>query len=872
MRNVTLKGMLAHKLRLVLTGLAIVLGVTFISGTFVLTDTLHNTFSVLFSTVYQNIDFQVRGVPQLGSSGGNAVRNELPESLLATVRRVPGVAAAEGDVQGYAQFVARDGKPIGTGSAPALGVNFDTDQQMSSLHIIAGGPPVTSDDVVMDAATASKYDFSVGQQVKILSAGAPRTFTISGIAEFGSAGNLAGASLAAFTLPTAQAVVQEPGQLDDIIVVTAPGANKPAVQRAMAAVLPTGVQVVTGQTVINENTSAISQELSIFNTALLVFAFIALFVGGFTIFNTFSITVGQRTRELALLRIVGASRRQVFRSVLAEAAITGLVASVIGLGLGVLAALGLEALLRGFGTTLPAGSLVFEPRTVVVGLVVGVGVTVIAAIRPARNAVRIPPIAALSDRQPGTGISLRRRIIGGAGVALAGVALLAIGLAVPAIALVGVGAVGIFIGVAMLSPAIARPASSVIGRPLARLFGEPGKLGRENSMRSPRRTAQTASALMVGLALVAAISVFGASLSKSATSSADQAISAGLIVTANGTGELSDSVPATASAVPGVIATTTVYGGQFEVQNSLATLKAVSVAHLAGTLILRMTAGTSAALARGELLIAATTATSKHLSVGDTLPVTFARTGSSALRIGGIYQANALIGSYLVSAGFFASHFSSQPPAALLLQTNGSGTVNDAVTSALAVYPNVQVQTRAQFDQTQTNSVNQLVGLVYALLALAVLIALIGIVNTLMLSVFERTREIGLLRAVGMKRRQVRTMIRSEAVILAIFGAIIGIIVGTGMGVALVSSLKQQGITDTVVPVSRLVVFLVIAALLGLIAASWPARRAARLDVLAAIAAQLCAHRGGSHQAEDTHHRSFGKYLHPERAVVSPRR
>jgi putative ABC transport system permease protein len=690
----------------------------------------------------------------------------------------------------------------------------------------------------MDAGTASKYDFTVGQRVRILFAGTPRTFTITGIAQFGSAGNLAGASLAAFTLPTAQAVLQETGQFDDIAVVTAPGASKPAVQRAIAAVLPAGVQVVTGQTVMNENTAAISQDLSLFSTALLVFAFISLFVGGFTIFNTFSITVGQRTRELALLRIVGASRRQVFRSVLAEAALTGLVASVIGLGLGVLAALGLEALLRGFGITLPTGPLVFEPRTVLVGLAVGVGVTVIAAIRPARNAVRIPPIAALSDRQAESGVSLRRRFTGGAAVALGGVVLLAIGLAKPAIALVGVGAVGIFIGVAMLSPAIARPASSVIGRPLARLLGEPGKLGRENSMRSPRRTAQTASALMVGLALVAAISVFGASLSKSATSSVDQAISAGLIVTPSGTGELSDSVPATAAAVPGVTATTTVYSGQFEVRSTLATLKAVSVAHLASTLILRMTAGSSAALAQGDLLIDSTTATSKHLSVGDTLPATFARTGSSILHIGGIYQANALIGGYLVSAGFFTSHFASQPPAALLLQTNGSSTANDAVTSALAAYPNVQVQTRAQFEQTQAASVNQLVGLVYALLALAVLIALIGIVNTLMLSVFERTREIGLLRAVGMKRRQVRTMIRSEGVILAIFGAIIGIIVGTGMGVALVSSLKQQGITDIVVPVSRLVVFLLIAALLGLIAAGWPARRAARLDILNAIAAQ----------------------------------
>jgi putative ABC transport system permease protein len=838
MRNVTIKGLLAHKLRLALTALAIVLGVTFISGTFVLTDTLNNTFSVLFGNIYQKIDFQVRGDPQLGSSGANAVRNELPSSLLATVRRVPGVAAAQGDVEGYAQFVAHDGKPIQTGSAATLGVNFDPDQQVSALHIIAGGPPVTSGDVVMDAGTASKYDFTVGQRVRILFAGTPRTFTITGIAQFGSAGNLAGASLAAFTLPTAQAVLQETGQFDDIAVVTAPGASKPAVQRAIAAVLPAGVQVVTGQTVMNENTAAISQDLSFFSTALLVFAFISLFVGGFTIFNTFSITVGQRTRELALLRIVGASRRQVFRSVLAEAAITGLVASVIGLGLGVLAAVGLEALLRGFGTTLPTGSLVFEPRTVLVGLAVGVGVTVIAAIGPARNAVRIPPIAALSDRQADGGVSLRRRFTGGAAVALAGAVLLAIGLAKPAIALVGAGAVGIFVGVAMLSPAIARPASSVIGRPLARLLGQPGTLGRENSMRSPRRTAQTASALMVGLALVAAMSVFGASLSRSATASVDQAISADLIVTPTGTGELSQLIPSRASAVPGVSTTTTVYSGQFEVQNSLAKLAAVSTAHLADTLMLRMAAGTAAALAQGELLIDATTATSKHLSVGDTLPVTFARTGPSTLRIGGIYQANALIGSYLVSARFFTSHFSSRPPAALLLRTNGSGTVNDAVTSALAAYPNVQVQTRAQYEQTQTAAINKLLGLVYALLALAVLIALIGIVNTLMLSVFERTREIGLLRAVGMKRRQVRTMIRSEAVILAIFGAIIGIIVGTGMGIALVSSLKQQGITDTVVPASSLVIFLLIAALLGLIAASWPARRAARLDILNAIAAQ----------------------------------
>jgi putative ABC transport system permease protein len=298
-------------------------------------------------------------------------------------------------------------------------------------------------------------------------------------------------------------------------------------------------------------------------------------------------------------------------------------------------------------------------------------------------------------------------------------------------------------------------------------------------------------------------------------------------------------MPALVSAVPGVIATTSVYRSRFETGGSLATLTGVSTPHLPDTLILRMTAGSPAALARGELLVDSTTAHRRHLAVGGAVPVKFAATGAGTVRIGGVYQANALLGSYLAGAGYFGAHYSNPALGALLVRTDGSAAVQRAVTRALAAYPNAQVQTRAQFEQAQTASVNQLLGLVYALLGLAVLIALIGIVNTLLLSVFERTREIGLLRAVGMRRRQVRIMVRSEAVILAVFGAVIGIVIGTGMGVALVASLRQQGITDTVVPVSSLLVFLLLSALLGLVAASWPARRAARLDVLAAIAAQL---------------------------------
>ena len=843
MRRVVLQGLLAHKLRLALTGLAIVLGVTFISGTLVLTDTLHNTFTTLFGHVYQNVDFEIRGTAAFSNNGSNggAVRKPIPQSIAITVRRIPGVAYADGIVSGYAQFIAPDGKAISTGGAPNLGLSYDPNQQLSALDLSAGAAPTSAHDVVMDAGTAEKYHFAVGDRVQVLLAGPPQTFTISGIVKFGTADNLAGATIAAFNLPTAQRVFGEEGRFDAIDVLTTPGAEKSKVQHAIAAALPKGVQVVTGQTVANEQSNDINQAFSFLSTALLVFAFISLFVGGFTIFNTFSITVGQRTRELALLRIVGASRRQVFRSVIAEAFILGTMASLIGLGLGVAAAVGLEALLKGLGITLPSGSFVFEGRTVVVALLVGIGVTVISAISPARRAVRVPPVAALADYHAEEQESSRRRITVGSVLGLFGIALLVLGLSKPAIQAVGVGAIALFIGIGMLAPIVARPMASVIGRPLARLFGISGRLGRENSMRSPRRTAQTASALMVGLALVSTIAVFGASLSKSVTSSVDNAINANYIITSSaqgGAGEFSNSVSSVAANLPGVTSVSTVYQGAFEIRDSLPNLTAVSTTHLSRTVILRMVSGRGeAALAAGQLLIDTNTANSQHLSVGSVVPVKFAQTGKSTLRIGGIFQPNALIGSYLVGDDFFLSHFNNPLPVAVLLQTKGaSSATRHAIDTGLRPYPNLKIQTRAGFEKSQQQQLDQLLGLVYALLALAVVIALIGIVNTLMLSVFERTHEIGLLRAVGMKRRQVRSMIRLESVILAVFGAIIGILVGTALGTAFASSLKQQGVTDIVIPVSRLLLFLILSALLGLGAASWPARRAAKLDVLTAIA------------------------------------
>ena len=840
MGKVTVKGLLARKLRLALTALAIVLGVTFVTGTLVLTDTLNRTFDSLIGNAYQHISFQIRSETPFSSTAAALSRGDrrpIPESIAAAVRRVPGVAYADGSVEGYAQFVA-NGNAVGSAGS-ALGFSFDPNRQLSSVRLVEGRPPTTADAVVMDKATASKYHLGVGDHVRVLLDSSPRIFTISGIVTFGSDDNLAGATLAGFDLATAQDLFNSRGYYDTIDVLAKPGADNVALQRAIATVLPPGVQVVSGQTVASELSSAVGDALSFLSTALLVFALISLFVGAFTIFNTFSITVGQRTRELALLRIVGASRRQVFRSVLGEAALVGLAASVVGLGLGVLAAAGLKALLKAFGITLPPAPLVFEARTAVVAIAVGVGVTVISAIAPARRAVRIAPVAALVENREDEGeVSLRRRIRSGSIVGLAGVAALLAGLTAPAIALVGAGAVALFIGAGMLAPVVARPMSGVLGWPLAKLLGTPGRLGRENSMRSPRRTAQTAAALMVGLALVSAIAVLGASLSKSAKSEVDGAIRADYIITGPNSG-FSKTVAPAVSRIPGVGVVSTAYKGPFELRGSQQSLVGVTTPGLPQTVNLAITAGRGApALAAGQLLIDTTTASAKHLSVGSVVPVTFAQTGSSSIRVGGIVKANPLIGSYVVGAGYFLAHFNNPLPIVVLASTRpGARHVGRAINSYLNIYPNVGVQTRAQFEQSQQNSINQELGLVYVLLALAIVVALIGIVNTLMLSVFERTHELGLLRAVGMKRRQVKAMIRSEAVIIALFGAVIGVVIGTALGVAFAASLKQQGITEIAIPFADLVGFLILSTLLGLGAASWPARRAAKLDVLAAIAA-----------------------------------
>ena len=841
MRRVSLRGLASRKLRLALTALAIVLGVTFVTGTLVLGDTLNRTFNNLIDSAYGHISFQVRGKAQLSGTSAASThdRNPVPESLATRIASLPGVAYAYGSVGGSAQFMTRDGNAIGSGGGSTLGFSFDPNSQLSPYRLVQGHAPTGADEVVMDRATATKYHFAVGDTVLINLPDRAQRFKISGIVTFGSDNNLAGVTLAGFDLATAQDEFNRRGHYDSIDILSKQGANTIALHDAIARILPPGVEVVTGATVANQLSNQVDSSLSFISTALLVFAAIALFVGAFTIFNTFSITVGQRTRELALLRVVGASRRQVFRSVLGEAALVGLIASAIGVGLGVAAALGLKALLGAFGITLPSSPLVFEARTPIVGIAVGVVVTVVSAIIPARRAVRIPPVAALVDHSAEPASVGRGRALAGAIVAVLGIAVVVAGLAGPKLALVGIGALVVLIAVGMLVPVAARPLASALGRPLAGLLGIPGRLGRENSIRNPRRTAQTSAALMIGLTLVSTIAVLGASLSASATADVQSAINADYLITGNG--KFSRSVVPAVSHLPGVTAVTSVYRDQFEFRGSLATLTATTTANFSQTINLHVTDGAGTpAMAAGQLLVDSTTANSDHLHVGSIVPVKFAMTGSTTMRVGGIFSPNPLVGSFVTGDAYFRSHFSDPQPVAVLLRTapgapNLNPTLNNHI---LNPYANVSSKTRTQFENDQENQINSLLNLIYVLLALAVLIAMLGIVNTLMLSVFERTREIGLLRAVGMRRRQVRAMIRSESVIIALFGAVLGIVIGGALGAAFASSLRNNNVTAVSVPIPTLVIFLVVAAVLGLLAASWPARRAADLDVLSAIATE----------------------------------
>jgi putative ABC transport system permease protein len=839
MLKATIRSLLTHKLRLAMTALAIVLGVAFVSGTYVLTDTLGNTFDNLFQDITAGSDVTVRG--QTAFDDEQTPRPPMPESVLAEITEVDGVAYAEGAVTGFAQFLDREGEVIST-QAPTLGVNWGNNDELSPLNMREGEPPVGPAEVAMDAGTAEDNGFQVGDSVRVLTIHGTDDFTLTGIFTFGELNSLAGATLAAFETPVAQELMDRQGEFDEIAVVAEEGVTDRELSKAVADAIGDEYDVVTSGQAGQEQADQIKEGLSFFNTALLSFAFIALFVGSFLIANTFSIIVAQRTREIALLRAIGATRRQIMTSIVGEALVTGLVASLVGVGAGILVAIGLQKVLAAFGVDIPTTGLVVSSRAVVVPIVVGLIITIVSAIGPARRATNVPPVAALRDDFQLPADISRRRIVAGTALLIASAALLMFGLFGGGIQLVGIGAFGTFMGVSAVAPVLAKPLAHAIGSPIARWMRVPGKLARDNSKRNPRRTASTAAALMIGVALVSLVTIFASSINASTVSLIEESTDFDLILQTTNFQSVSPEVSERIAELDEVSTAAGLTGGQFQFDNETKSLLGADLAEASKVLRFDMLEGTVSAAFEHGLLVSEPEAEVQGFEVGETIAITFAKTGEQQLTVEGIYERNPLAGNYVLAMDDYEANFEERLDFLIAVKKAPDvslGEAQSAVSEEVGTdFPNLDVLTKAEYLEDQKAQIDQILGLMTALLALALIIAFIGIVNTLALSIYERIREIGMLRAIGMSRRQLRRMVRWEAVIVAVLGAILGMAIGAFFGWALVTSLSDEGLSEFRLPLGTLLSFLVVAAFAGIAAAVLPARRAARLDVLRAIATE----------------------------------
>ena len=857
MWRVTIKGLLAKKIRLVLVSISVVLGVAFMSGTFVLTDTIGKVFDSLFTDTTKGIDAVVRTRRTVDEDQGNFTpRTPVPESLVPVVAGARGAKVAEGSVQGFATVIDKQGDPVQNGQSPTFGFSWLGKPLGQSNQLIRGHAPRGPSEVVLDEDTASDAKAKIGDQVEIVFIQtAPEKFEVVGISRFGESGSSTGATRVFFAPATAQRVLGRVGEWDLIEVAADAGVSQPELARNIRSTLESSddaktYEVLTGQKYADESANNVKEGLGFFNTFLLVFAVIALFVGAFIIYNTFSIIVAQRSRELALLRALGASGRQVTWSVAAEAFVVGLLSSVLGLFLGVLVAVGIQALLSAVGFDLPSQAPVILPRTVIVALVAGTLVTFVSAIAPARRAARVPPVAAMRDLAVIPTSGSRRYTIGGLLTGI-GVVLLALALfgdlswdGVPGgtAGVVGLAAFLVFIGVAMLSPLIARPMSRFLGWIPARLRGMAGVLARENAMRNPRRTATTASALMIGLALVTLVAIIGASTKQSFSNIFDTSIRADWLV--QGKGFFSRGFPPEIAAqlrdqLPGA-EIVEVRQGAAIVDSDTTSIVAVSP-NIESAVDIGIRRGADLdAFADGGVLVLDDEAKDHHWKVGDEVDMTFDKTGAQKLTIQGIFSKDEIYGtSYFLALPSYEENFVTQSDdQVMVIKADGASfdETRATIEKVLKPYPTVEVQDYQEFKDSRIGQFNAILNLLYVLLLLSIVIALIGIVNTLALSIFERTRELGLLRAVGMTRAQVRTMIRDEAVIVSIFGSLLGLAIGLAFGRALISAIDEDNITFAL-PVTQLVIFVALAGIAGFLAGAWPARRAARHDVLDAIEA-----------------------------------
>jgi putative ABC transport system permease protein len=848
--RVALKGLAGRKLRAALTAVAIVLGVAMISGTYILTDTIKSAFGTVFTTVYKHSDGIITGKSAVGEENGeSSAAPSFSESLLARVRTLPEVAEAQGAVSDHAQLVGRNGKVIATGGAPGLAfsVHSHGNQRFNPLSLVAGTWPVGPDEVAIDENTAKQKHYSVGETIGVIARGSEQQMRIAGVVEIGGVESLGGATMAIFDFPVAQRLFDKVGKLDSISVAAKNGYTPTQLVNEIKPILPRTTQVRTAAAQAQKATTDTNGFLSIIQDFLLAFAGVALFVGAFVIANTLSITIAQRTRELATLRTLGATRRQVLRSVLLEAFLIGLLASVVGLFLGLGLAKGLNALFVSLGIDLPHAATVFATRTVVVSLLVGVAITVLAALRPAIRATRVPPIAAVRE---GAVLPPGRFARFGPYVALvtiaAAVALMLVGLFVSSLSTtqrliaIGAGALALFLGVAMLAKTLVRPLAGVLGWPATKLGGTAGRLARANAMRNPTRTASTASALMIGLALVTLVSVLAAGLKSTFASSVNELFRADYALTA--TNNFSPTSTASEEAlrtVPGVQVISGVRAGSGRAFGKKVGVTGVSP-NISRVINIRWQYGSQAVpgeLGEDGAFVSKSYGKSHHLRIGSPLTVETPTGAEMKLQVLGVFappKGGSPYGEVTISTSRFDAEYQSPQNVYTFIDIAGGASAANThrLESALAGYPDAKIQTESQFKSNQEKGIDTLLNLLYVLLSLSIIVSLFGIVNTLVLTVFERTRELGMLRAVGMTRRQLRRMIRHESVITALIGAALGIPVGIVLALMIGQAIEFAAFT---IPVGTLIVFVIAAIAAGLLAAVFPARRAGRLNVLEAL-------------------------------------
>ena len=851
---VSLKGLLGRKLRTALTAFAIVLGVAMVSGTYVLTDTIDKAFANLFSQTYAETDARITGkAVDISVQGESAPTPGVPERLLDDVRAVAGVSAAAGMIfDEETKLIDTDGQAIAP-DAPTFAFGLDVSpalQRFNPTELVEGRWPSGPAEVVIDARTADREGYRIGTLIGVLAEGPSEEFEVVGVARYGGVDSLGNATFAVFDVPTAQNLLDRPGELDEIFVGAQKDVSAAQLVRELEAALPGSVEVRTGAEAAQAETDEVTSFTNVLEYFLLAFAGIALFVGAFVIFNTLSITVAQRTRELATLRTIGASRRQVLGSVMLESFVIGLLSAATGLGLGVALAYGLKALFATMGAELPEVGMVLALRTVIVSLLVGVVVTLLAGLFPALKATRVPPIAAVREgaELPKSRLALMVPWAGGAtvtfAVALLGYSLFVDGLGIweRLLSLVG-GCLALFVGVALLSSRLVRPLAWLVGWPARRIGGVAGRLAYRNSRRNPGRTAATAAALMIGIALVTFVAVLASGMKVSNRAAIERQVAADYIVTSqDGYSPFVATAGAAVRRASDALLVTNVRTGLGKVAGSDRYITGIEPGSIAAAYRFDWKSGSDAVLAklgRNGAIVDDVFAEEKGLRLGDAFPLLTPSGKRLELEVKAIFEPPPfypLLGSVSVTRATFDSLYERPRNAFTFVSVAGAPSVETkrSLASALAGYPELKVQTRGEWIAAQDAEADSFLIFLYVLLALSVIVSLFGMVNTLVLSVYERTRELGMLRAVGMTRRQARRMVRHEGVITALIGAALGLPLGVFLAALVTQALSQYDV-QFAIPLVQLLVFTVVAIFAGIVAAVAPARRASRLNVLDAL-------------------------------------